>query len=72
MLLARLVCSDPRCHDEREIAVDDLDRLDGLVCECGHGFVLVSVSELREPAATVIPIEPRDRGIAPPPGRRAA
>ena len=44
MLLVTIVCSDPNCLEEREIAVDELDAVDAHACECGHGFVLVSVS----------------------------
>lgn len=59
MLLARIVCSDPGCDEEVEIAVERLMQLDGYVCECGHGFVLVSVSELSEPGGEVISIATR-------------
>jgi hypothetical protein len=41
--LARIHCSD--CPEEVEVLVDELDELDGLVCECGYGFVLESVEE---------------------------
>ena len=44
-----IVCSDSECIEELEIAVDDLDVVEGYPCECGHGFVVVSLSELIEP-----------------------
>jgi hypothetical protein len=44
MFLVTIICSDPNCFEEREIAVDELGAVDGEACECGHGFVLVSVS----------------------------
>jgi hypothetical protein len=44
MFLVRVMCSDPACFEEREIVVDELDDLDGNVCDCGHGFVLVAVA----------------------------
>jgi hypothetical protein len=72
MLLAMLACSDPGCYEEREVAVGDLEELDGLVCECGHGFVLISVSELREPGRAVVALAPRRSGPARRPDRRAA
>jgi hypothetical protein len=50
MLLVTVVCSDPECIEEREVEVDDLDAIDATVCGCGHGFVVVCVSELDEPA----------------------
>lgn len=54
MLIARIVCSDPDCWEEREVAVNSLEQLDGYVCECGFGFVLASVSHVREPGGKVI------------------
>jgi hypothetical protein len=50
MLLVKVVCSDPACIEEREIAVHDLDEVDSEFCECGYGFAVVTVSELNEPA----------------------
>jgi hypothetical protein len=44
MLLARILCSDPECTEEIEVSVQSLDQLDGLVCECGFDFVLLSVA----------------------------
>jgi hypothetical protein len=46
MLLVMVVCSDSECVEEREIAVEDLDDIDAAVCECGHGFVVMTVSHL--------------------------
>jgi hypothetical protein len=59
MLLAKIVCSDPDCEEEIEVTVESLIKLDGYVCECGHGFVLESVSELKEPGGAVISIATR-------------
>jgi hypothetical protein len=44
MFLVTIVCSDPNCLEEREIAVSELDAVDAQACDCGHGFVLMSVS----------------------------
>ena len=41
-----VICSEPRCHEEREILVDELDELDGFACECGAGFVSLTVSQV--------------------------
>jgi hypothetical protein len=68
MLIARIVCSDPRCTEELEVAIDELDELDGFVCECGFGFVLTEVGELRKPGGSVVSLPKRDRT----PQRRAA
>jgi hypothetical protein len=68
VLLAKIICSDPDCDEEHEIAVRRLIQLDGFVCECGHGFVLASVSELNEPGGDVISIAERIEQ----PERRAA
>ena len=70
MLLAKLVCSDPDCEAELEVAVTRLEELEGFACDCGHGFVLSAVSELREPGGEVVSISPPLR--AAPAGRRAA
>ena len=60
MLLATLVCSDPDCTEEIEIAVKRLVQLDGFVCDgCGHGFVLATVSELAAPGGEVISLARR-------------
>ncbi|MGZ5315743.1 MAG: hypothetical protein ACXWFN_07660 [Solirubrobacterales bacterium] len=59
MLLARIICSDPGCYEEIEVPIDDLDELEGFTCECGHGFVLATVSELAEPAGEVVSIAVR-------------
>jgi hypothetical protein len=67
MFLVTIVCSDPECIEEREIAVGDLDAVDGCVCECGHGFVVISVSTLDQPSAVVR--MPERRSV---PERRAA
>jgi hypothetical protein len=68
MLLARIVCSDPRCTEDLEVAVEDLDELDDFVCECGHGFVLMEVAELRSAGGTLHTLPVRERSAR----RRAA
>lgn len=59
MLLANLVCSDPGCEEEIEVSVRRLAQLEGFACGCGHGFVLVSVSELSEPGGELVSIATR-------------
>jgi len=68
VLLARIICSDPSCPEEIEVAVESLDDLDGFVCECGFGFVLAQVAELRETSGAVISLPRR----GPARSRRAA
>jgi hypothetical protein len=70
MFLVTIVCSDPECTEEREIAVDELDEVEGELCECGHGFVVVSVSELNELARSGSLVSLPDR--RPAASRRAA
>ena len=57
MLLATIDCSDPDCDRDLELVIEDLDELAGLVCECGHGFVLYTVSELPPEEAKVVSIQ---------------
>ena len=57
MFLARIECSDPECESELELVLEELDELHGLVCDCGYGFVLASVSELRRDDAKVVEIK---------------
>ena len=67
MLLARIICSDRDCTEEIEVTVERLDELDGFVCECGHGFVLAEVAELREDAVVIplpSPVRARERHAA--------
>jgi hypothetical protein len=70
MFLARIVCSDWECAQELEVRIEDLDELDRYACDCGHGFALISVSELREAAdrGELVELPRRSRGSA----RRAA
>lgn len=70
MLLAKIICSDPGCHEEHEIAVNRLAQLDGFTCECGYGYVLASVAELAEPGGEVISIAKRRPGAGAKVGRR--
>ena len=46
MWLAHLICSGRECINELEFVVDDLAELDRVGCDCGHGFVLLSISEV--------------------------
>jgi hypothetical protein len=59
MLLAEIVCSDPVCDEQKEVVVESVDQLDGLVCECGHGFVLVRVSSPAGRPAEIVPLDLR-------------
>jgi hypothetical protein len=70
MLLVTVVCSDPDCAEEHEVTVETLDAIDDTVCDCGYGFVVVTVSELdeRDRAGSLIPLPGRE----PAPRRRAA
>jgi hypothetical protein len=70
MLLVTVVCSDPECIEEREIAVGELDEIENHVCDCSHGLVVVTVSELNEPdlSGSLISLPERE----PAPNRRAA
>jgi hypothetical protein len=69
MLLARIICSDPECSEELDVAVATLDELDGYVCECGHGYVLITVSEAKSAGGQLVELpRRRSRGAA----RRAA
>jgi len=64
-----LVCSDSECTEELEVRVESLDELDGYLCDCGHGFVLLQVAELREAEpGRVVSLPERRRS----PARRAA
>jgi hypothetical protein len=45
MLIARMLCSDPKCAEEVEILVGEVDELDGVWCECGYGLIVTAVSE---------------------------
>ncbi|MGH2923314.1 MAG: hypothetical protein ACRDKH_04710 [Solirubrobacterales bacterium] len=68
MFLATIICSDPGCDEEHEVAVERLDQLEGFACECGYGFVLAAVAELRESGGELIALAPAGEPAA----RRAA
>ena len=42
-------CSDEGCGEVFEVMVDDLDEVDGVVCECGHNVILLRIASF-EPA----------------------
>jgi hypothetical protein len=44
MFEAYVACSN--CPEEIEVVIDELGELDGLVCDCGYGFVLISLGEV--------------------------
>ena len=46
MWIARIVCSHGDCTEERELVVESLEELDRVACDCGYGFVLVSVASV--------------------------
>ena len=70
MLLVAVICSDPDCAEEREVAVEELNAIDETCCECGYGFVVVAVSELDQAdrSGSLISLP----GRRPAPSRRAA
>lgn len=70
MFLVQIVCSDPDCIQEGEIGVEHLAEIDDLACECSHGFVVLTVSELAGPdrPGSVISLPERRRQVT----RRAA
>lgn len=43
MFQVELVCSDPRCDTELTLWVDDLDEIEEIACECGHGLVTIRI-----------------------------
>lgn len=44
--LAHMICSGRGCLEELEVVVDEVGDVDRFGCVCGHGFVLLSVSEV--------------------------
>jgi hypothetical protein len=42
MWQVKVCCSG--CPEEIELTVEDLDEIDRLSCECGHGWVVISVA----------------------------
>ena len=46
MYEARIFCSGAECDEEIEVFVEDLRELDRFACECGYGFVVLSISEV--------------------------
>jgi hypothetical protein len=47
VLSVTVVCTDSDCWEEREILVATLDELDEGACDCGYGFVVTRVAEVR-------------------------
>jgi hypothetical protein len=44
--IAHVICSGRDCDEELEVVIAELEELDRLGCDCGHGFVLLSISEV--------------------------
>jgi hypothetical protein len=61
VLAAKIICSDRDCTEWKEIAISDLKELNGLVCECGYGFVLERIYELSEPNGKIVSMASRRR-----------
>ncbi|MGN6216915.1 MAG: hypothetical protein ACTHN7_08160 [Solirubrobacterales bacterium] len=43
LFVVSVVCSS--CGEETEVIVDDLDAVEREACECGYGYVVLSVAE---------------------------
>ena len=43
------------------MSVESLDELDRYLCDCGHGFVLLTVGELSEPESASVVALPQAR-----------
>jgi hypothetical protein len=46
MFIARMLCSDPDCAEERELVIAELVELDDACCECGFGLLVTSISQV--------------------------
>ena len=53
MFQVELVCSDPRCDAEVTLVVEELDEVEALACECGHGLLAVRIEGF-EPVFAVV------------------
>jgi hypothetical protein len=38
-----VICSDPRCEAELTLWVDELDEVEAVACDCGHGMISVRI-----------------------------
>ena len=50
-----VVCSDPRCGEELELCVEDLEEIDQAVCACECGVVVLTIATF-EPAVIATPV----------------
>ena len=46
MWVAHVICSARDCYEELEIVAEDLEEIERVGCDCGHGFVVLSISEV--------------------------
>lgn len=53
MFIVHVTCSDSECAEEHERVVESLEEADDIVCECGYGTVLLTVSELDSGAEVI-------------------
>lgn len=63
MFVARLICSDEACAEERVAEVETLEELDALACDCGCTWqVLGWPDPVEEVAGTVVAFPVPSRG----------
>lgn len=70
MFIARLICSDPGCAEEREAEAPTLDELERLLCDCGCTFEIIAWPDRVDEGACVMSLS--RYGSDDPPLRAAA
>ena len=61
VFVARLICSDSDCAEERTVEAATLRELEIVACECGCGFEVIGWPDAVEPEADVVQLHARSR-----------
>ena len=54
MYVARLICSDTDCAEERVLEADTLAELEAMACDCGCALELIGWPDWTDPTGTVV------------------
>ena len=65
MFIARLICSDPGCAEEREAEAPTLEELERLLCDCGCTLEVIAWPDRVDEGARVMSLR-RDPPDDPP------
>ena len=64
MFVARLICSDTDCAEERILEAETLAELEAMVCDCDCALAIIGWPDWVEPRGTVVITLPQRQQLA--------